>query len=359
MKKVSKATLAFTAVLLAAALAIMHFCAVDAAAPDAAIMLLAEEKMLACSTHILHEKERLGIPPAEEDRFRTGLIGDPYTPITTTLGPIEAKRTAADSSMAALMVRMLQEAGVAAGDKVAAGFSGSFPGLNLAVICACEALDAEIVYICSVGASTYGANQPEMTFPDMACLLYEAGLIQTPPAAFSMGGDKDVGADMDPDACDAIRARLEEKGLPFICEPDYTKNLAARREIYEESGMPDCFIGVGGGIVTQGLGESDIEWGLTPAGTVRTTTPRSGLLEIYNSSDLPVISLLNIKKLTADYSLPYDPERNAAPGEAALYTRSKAPWPIAPAALILAGLLLWRDPFGKRAKKEGDSHEPA
>ncbi|MBQ3574049.1 MAG: poly-gamma-glutamate system protein, partial [Clostridia bacterium] len=196
MKNVSKRTLLVTAALLCAALVLMQLCAVNAPAKDKDAMLRAEEIMIACSARIRSEKEDKGIVIAAEDRFQTGLIGESYSVITTTLGPIEAKRTAADSSMAALMVRMLGEAGIRAGDKVAAGFSGSFPGLNIAVLAACEAMDVEITYICSAGASTFGANQPEMTFPDMVCLLYEEGLIKTPPAAYSMGGDMDIGADM-------------------------------------------------------------------------------------------------------------------------------------------------------------------
>ena len=353
MKKVNTITLAVVAVLLMAALAVVQLFPVRTPVQDADTMLRAEELMIACTERIRAEKEALGIDLTPEDRFSTGLIGDPYSIITTTLGPIEAKRTAADSSMAALMVRMLGEAGIGEGDHVAAGFSGSFPGMNLAVLCACEAMGVDITYICSVGASTYGANQPEMTFPDMACLLYEEKLIKTAPAAFSLGGDKDIGADMDAESCEAISERLQEKGITFINEEDYALNLSLRRNIYEANGMPDCFVGAGGGIVTQGTGESVVGWGLTELGTVKQITGKSGLADIYNSEGLPVISLLNIKKLAADYDLPYDPEQDAAPGEGALYTEEKALWPVVPAAIIPAALLLWKDPFGRK-RKDGD-----
>ena len=353
MKKISTITLAVTAAVLVAALAVVQLFPIRKPAHDADTMLRAEALMAACSERILSEKEALGIPAAQEDRFFTGLIGEPYTEITTTLGPIEAKRTAADPSMAALMVRMLGEAGIGEGDSVAAGFSGSFPGMNLAVLCACEAMKVDITYICSVGSSTYGANQPEMTFPDMACLLYEEKLIKSAPAAFSLGGDKDIGADMNAESCAAISARLQEKGIPFIYEADFAANLAIRREIYEANGMPDCFIGAGGGIVTQGTGENSVGWGFTAPGSVKQITQRSGLLDIYNSEGLPVISLLNIKKLAADYDMPYDPEADTETGKSALFTEEKPLWPVAAAAIALAGLLLWKDPF-KRKGKDGN-----
>jgi len=356
MKKISNRALAISAVLLVAALTLMQLCAIKVPAKDGTAMLRAEEIMRACSERIRMEKENMGIAVAPEDRFQTGLIGEPFSLITTTLGPIEAKRTATDSSMAALMVRMLGEAGVKAGDRIAAGFSGSFPGLNIAVLAACEAMDIEITYICSAGASTYGANQPELTFPDMACLLYEEGLIQTAPSAYSFGGDMDIGADMDAECLENLRMRMEKKGILLIHEADYLENIALRRGIYEAGGVPDCFIGVGGGIVTQGRGESAVEWGVTLAGTIKQTGEKSGLLEIYNYEGLPVISLLNIKKLTADYGLPYDPEKDAAPGESALYTEKKLIWPIAPVAIAFAALILIKDPFsGRTRRKDGGS----
>ena len=48
---------------------------------------------------------------------------------------------------------------VGPGDRVGAAFSGSFPGLNLAVLSACQVMEVELVYICSAGASTYAPAQ--------------------------------------------------------------------------------------------------------------------------------------------------------------------------------------------------------
>lgn len=79
-------------------------------------------------------REELGLPLSPGDFHKTGLIGEEYTDITTTLGSIEAKRTAADPDMAALLVRMFSEAGLRSGDRVGAGFFRVFPSLNLAVL---------------------------------------------------------------------------------------------------------------------------------------------------------------------------------------------------------------------------------
>ncbi len=74
--------------------------------------------------------------------------------------------------------------------------SGSFPGLNLALLSACDALGLECVYTVSLGSSTYGANQPALNAPEMLLLLYEKGLIASPPALITPGGQEDSGQNM-------------------------------------------------------------------------------------------------------------------------------------------------------------------
>ena len=125
----------------------------------------AARRLEKCFEAVRGYKSELGIPMSEDDLHQTGMIGLPYTGITTTQGALEAKRTTAWPDMAALCVRMLYEAGVRPGDTVGAGFSGSFPGMDLAVVTACESMGVRLVCIASVGASTYGANNPELTFP--------------------------------------------------------------------------------------------------------------------------------------------------------------------------------------------------
>jgi len=70
------------------------------------------------------------------DPNRTGLIGPQYSPLFTTVGHLEAKRTTTNPAMAALLVHLLQEAGVEPGDRIAIGASGSFPALMIASLSA-------------------------------------------------------------------------------------------------------------------------------------------------------------------------------------------------------------------------------
>ncbi|MEM5780010.1 MAG: poly-gamma-glutamate system protein [Lawsonibacter sp.] len=328
------------------------------------IQVAAAQQLERCFAAVHGYKEELGIPTSGEDLHGTGMIGESYTGITTTLGAIEAKRTTAWPDMGALCVRLLYEAGVRPGDTVGAGFSGSFPAMDLALVAACEAMGVELVCIASVGSSTYGANNPGLTFPEMMDRLREDGLIQTPMAAVTMGGEKDVGEDMDPELSSQIRVRLQARGLSLLDQPDFAQNLACRQNLYRQLGPIHCFVAVGGNVTSMGRGESGVSLGqgvLHPDRTPR-LDDSSGLVQHYLAQGLPVINLLNIKKLTADYGLPYDPVEWPPIGQSAIYHIIRYPrsWLIAglggAAALLLScGLVRFRRGGGWRGQgKEWD-----
>ncbi len=353
MKKIGTGYLLAAALTLLVSLCTGMLLSAPAPAADRDVKLDAAARMRSCMDRVKEYKEELGLGISADDLRETGMIGEPYTFITTTSGALEAKRTTADPDMAALLVQMLREAGVRSGDTVGAGFSGSFPALNLAVLSACAAMDVRVVCIASVGASTYGANQPELTFPDMALRLAADGLIPAAPDAFSMGGWRDCGLDMDETLAAEIRARLERSGVPMLYEEDYSENIRARMRLYEEKGPISCFIGVGGNLTTIGQGEDTVPYGLVKPYTIRSVNEGSGLMEIYNASGLPVLHLLNIKRLVADYGLPYDPERPTVPGESAIYFTRRFPPAAAVLGLAAAGAIL---ALGRaRRKREEDA----
>ena len=279
---------------------------------DYEIKLFAAQKLQGWMDDIRDYKLEAGLSLTPYDTHKTGMIGDEYTPITTSLGSEEAKRTTANPDMAALLVQMLTEAGVKSGDTIGAGFSGSFPTLNLAVLAAGEAMNVKVIYIASMGASTFGANQPQFTFPDMVCRLYLDGRLQTSPALITPGGDYDCGGEM-----------FEEADI--MQERDFTANLKAREDLYETLGPISCFVGVGGNITTIGLEEDKMKAGVMVPYTVTSVRSDDGLLQYYNAHGLPVLHLLNIKQLAAQYGLPFDPETIVPPGRSALYYHTVYP----------------------------------
>ena len=93
-------------------------------------------------------------------------------------------------------MRQLSAHGVRSNDTVVASFSGSFPGLNLAVMAACKAMGLRLIAISSVTASTWGANEPGFTWPEIEALVSRAGVMPAVSVAISLGGTRDSARDL-------------------------------------------------------------------------------------------------------------------------------------------------------------------
>lgn len=343
MKETTRRALSLLLALAAAIAALAAAYTGATIRPDAdyEIKYAAAEQMERCMARIRCYKEELGLPLCEEDTHSTGMLGDYVTDITTTLGSPEAKRTTANSDMAALVVTLLREAGVREGDTIGAGFSGSFPALDLAVLCACDAMDVTCVYIASIGSSTYGANQPELTLPDMVCRLAQEGYLSTLPAAITPGGAYDIGYDMDPSLLSDILLRLESYGVPIVQESNFSDNIAWRMELYRKLGPIVCFVGVGGNVTTLGRDGTALSQGVIRPDRTGLLSARSGLLERYSAQGLSVIQLLNIKQLVADYGLAFDPDTLTPIGTSAVYYETHYAPLSAVLGLLAAAAALW------------------
>ena len=279
-------------------------------------------RMKVLSESIKDYKKELDIPIYKYDTFGTGLLGDEYNDITTSLGNLEAKRTSANPDMAALVVKMFHEVNLKPGDRVAVGFSGSFPALNLAVLSAAESMDLDLIIISSMGSSTYGANQKNLTFPKMLALLHSDRLTKYNSVLVTPGGDDDIASDIDDEIKERIFDEYKELGLRLVIEPNFEKNIELKVEEYFKDGKIDCYIAVGGNISFLGLEEGD----LNQQGIIRRSNIRQnnfdvsdGLLKYFTSKNIPTIHLLNIKKITTEYGMPYDPAIQTNIGEGNIY----------------------------------------
>ena len=287
---------------------------------------------------------------------QTGMVGASYTEITTTLGSLESKRSAANPNTAAMVYDMLMQCGVREGDTVAVNLSSSFPALNVAILCALDTCGAKGVIINSVGASTYGANLPDYTYLDMEQTLLAAGLIENHPRWFSLGGADDIGKEMPAAIKEEIVSRLESFGLSFLYYEDIDENIAARRRIYLSGDAPVCFINAGGNLLSFAGGEEMISAknGLIfPDSPGRLSSARApedtaadgrtlGLIPLFERDGVPVIHLLNMKSLLPAWGLPFDPYPMPEPGEGDIYYDWEYSLPLAAGCLILAlALLSW------------------
>ncbi len=287
------------------------------------------------------------------DPTGTCLLGPDYTELFTTLGSLEAKRTTLTPDLAGLLVHLLAEGGVGAGDGVAVGASGSFPGLLVATLAAVRALEAEPLTILSLGASSHGATRPGFTILDLHRVLEMEGLVPGPPAAVSLGGGGDVGRGMDPDFVQALESSLAGGKAPLILEDDLPGNVSRRMEIY---GDPVLFVNIGGATANLGISPAILEVGpgLHPGGgldAVLPPAPERGVLFAMAARGIPVVHLLNLRGLALRHGLPWDPVVRIPPGTTSLQrgTPSRGgPFWFLTGAYLLSLLLLLLPRHGAR-----------
>lgn len=289
----------------------------------------------------------------------TCLIGPRYTPLFTTLGQLEAKRTSLNPDVAGLLVHLLERAGVSAGDSVAVGASGSFPGLLLATLSALEALGAHPVTILSLGASSYGATRPELHVLDLFDLFLRAGSVTEPPTAVSFGGEEDQGLDLGAEEREVLRGAVAHAGIPLLEEIGLRANVMRRMEIY---GSPKAFVNIGGAEANLGTSPAilDLPPGLLPSrdsvsGLDLPPPEERGVLFEMTAGGVPVIHLLHLRGLALRHGLPWDPvplpEPGSTPLREGMAERDACLWLLTVAylgALAALGLVRWPSRFPEK-----------
>ena len=287
------------------------------------IQLDAAMRMQKCIVFLRDYVAEAGIEIEEEDINGTGLIGPAYSELLTSLGHLESKRSTLNPNMAALMVRLLHDAGLKKGSTVAIGSSGSFPAMAIATICACNAMGLQDKTILSYGASNYGATRVELNIQRILDLLKKEGLISLNLLAVSPGSDNDYGVGtmegiLFDNTRDVVVGLGLSSGVEFIDLGNLAASIKRRMEIY---GDIDAFVSIGGPSVNIGTSMEflDVPPGLSmslksiPEGDTR------GLVFEYAQRGVPVINILNIRGLCADYGLPVDPMPLPGPGDGGVY----------------------------------------
>jgi poly-gamma-glutamate system protein len=301
--------------------------------PRYAEMLNAARTMEAASRVLVAEREMRGLMQGREiDPNRTGMIGPEFTAITTTLGDLAAKRTATNPDFAAALVRAVAALDLPRGTPVVIIVSGSFVGGNIAAIAAAEALGLRPVVIASLSASMWGATDLEFNWLDIVAVLHRRGVIRAHVAAAVLGGDGAVGGGMDAAGVAALRASAARDEVPLVEARPLAALIeallgrvnasiadAARNRTSEAK--PDAIINVGGALI--GLGScresSELPPGLAthlPSCTAGT----AGVATRLAQSGVPLLHVLNIRRLAVEFGLPFDPVPLPAPGNnAAIY----------------------------------------
>jgi poly-gamma-glutamate system protein len=262
--------------------------------------------------------------PVDRIRDPSGscLIGPDYTPLVTSLGQLEAKRTTVNPDVAGLLVHLLSQVGVSEGDTVAIGASGSFPGFLLATLVAVEALGAEPVTILSLGASSYGATRPDLHLLDLHDLWRGEGILESRVGALSLGGADDVGGEFEEELRDGLIQQIQADGISLIDEPVLPSNVAQRVNRYGDAVV---FVNVGG--AQANMGTSPRVLGVPPGLSMVLEPPppeERGVLFEMAARGVPVIHLLHVRGLALKHGLPWDPIPLPAPGATLLQTGERA-----------------------------------
>lgn len=252
---------------------------------------------------------QMGLPlSVEEDRLRTGLIGVEWSHLTTTLGSLEAKRTSCNPLWAAQFLNWFDRLGLKPGDRVVIYSSSSFPGLLFSAIAAAESRELEILLAVSLGSSTWGANRPEFTWIQMSGALLEGGYIKTRPAFYTAGGAAESGLDLPPEILRRLREMSDEDGTRLII-PGTIKNAVSYKSQEMLAFEPKLFISIGGSHANLGdsAEASDIPNGLLLPEAAVSYPIGDGVIASALSSGVPVLNLLNIKKLAIESGIQWDP----------------------------------------------------
>jgi poly-gamma-glutamate system protein len=292
---------------------LLLFGLLSAPAPSALREMAEASRLMARATAAVRQcRESRGIPvDLRADPNRTGLIGLETSPITTSTGRLEAKRTSTNPHFAALVALLFRQAGVRRGDAVAVGASSSFPAFIIAALAASRAVGAEPLLIVSLGSSEWGGNIPAFNWTDMEDCLRASGVLDVRPVALAVGGDEDEGRDMDPAGRQFLISLIEGREVPVVEADGLEANVASRLRLYEEARggrRIGAFVNIGGSWANLGTNAEVLKLRPGSAGEVFIPPPgQRGVLQAMADRKVPVIHLLNVRGLAERYGLPWDP----------------------------------------------------
>lgn len=289
---------------------------------------------------IKKERIRLGIPvDAESDPSQSGLIGALITPVTTNSGHLPAKQTSINANFSAVIVHMLGQLEIKPGATVAAGLSGSFPALNVAVLMAMQTLKLRPLVISSTGSSQWGANYPLFTWPDMERTLANDGILRFRSIAVAPGGIDDRAFGLSADGLQQIGAAMNRSGVQRLDPTGYMDSLEKRMALYEQHAGDEeiaAYINVGGGTTSVGtsIGKRLFRPGINRR-RPRGSADIDSVMTRFTSRGIPVIHISKIDKLAARYGLPPHPLTSPPVGQGDVFERETYNKWLALASLII------------------------
>jgi len=265
------------------------------------------EKVRSAQEYLKNVRVEMGIGSSpSEDPHGTGFIGLEWSAVTTTLGPLEAKRTAADPLWAVHVLRFFRKLGIAEGDPVAVISSSSFPGLVFSVLAAAEHAGLKILWIHSLGASTWGANHPQLPWPGMASALRNGGYLAKKADRYTLGGRGEMGLDLSPEGKIILEIAAEKEGIPLLSARSVEEMTELKMGLIRVE-KPRLLVSIGGSASTLSGSEPDVlQGGFFLPGSAGNEKAGEGVVRSALESGIPVLHFLGLRRLAGEAGIPYD-----------------------------------------------------
>tara|TARA_R110002049_G_scaffold4601_5_gene32705 strand:+ start:982374 stop:983594 length:1221 start_codon:yes stop_codon:yes gene_type:complete len=297
----------------------------------------------------------------DQDPAGTGMLGPSMSLVTTLPGHLDAKQTSVNPNFAAVAVKYLIDAGAQPGDRVAIGCTGSFPALNIAVIAAAEAMGLKPVLVSSAASSQFGANHPDLMWPDIEKSLFEEGIIGTRSVITSRGGFLDKAAGMTSETKQLLDAALQRSGTDVLEANSIEEAIDQRMKVFADAvGQKDsagkanglagryaAYVNIGGGAASVGGTDGNELLGsglILPRDLRRIESASRENRKVKGPIDcvairflrdgVPVINMINVVHVAEKHGLAVAPVVRPAVGESNVYASKRyRKW------LALAGIL--------------------
>ena len=260
------------------------------------------------------------------DPNKTAMIGDKQSPIVTDRGDLTSKLTSLNPNFAAVVIEMFKEANLKKGDKIAISCTGSFPALNIAVLSAAKVLKLDPVIISSVGASMFGATDPDFTWLDMEEFFIQKNIFEYKSIAASIGGGRDLGRGLSKNGRELIIKNINKNNIQLVRKETLEQNIIKKMELFKASGQNEIalYVNIGGGLSSIGatLNGRLIDPGFHRYLTL-TNPPIKGTMLLFADEGIPVIHLLDVTRLAEEKVLPLAPDPLPEPGNGSMFENEK------------------------------------
>lgn len=253
-------------------------------------------------------KKSLGIINEDVSSLKyAGLIGSEFTPVTTSLGNLEAKITAANPYFAAYILSIMNDSGIDSTSSVVLILSGSFPSLSIAALAAIQTVRCDALIFSSAGASMYGANDSIAMWMDYETWLKKEGGLNYSSTLVSYGGDEDNSHNFLDEGKEWVEEAAKRNNILISDFFNLENAIDIKMKMIKEK-KRDLLINIGGNHSALGncSKSSSIPYGYHEK-LESSMEKERGIIFRASEIGIPVLHLLNIKNLASKIGFPISP----------------------------------------------------